>query len=54
MTAYITQLSKALATVTSAQGKADLGAFINDLKTASAAAATKISAAIQKLATDCP
>lgn len=54
MTAYITQLSEALVHLTSAQAKADLGAFIADLKTASAATATKISTAIQKLATDCP
>ena len=54
MATYITTLSKALANLTSAQGKADLGAFIDDLKSASAANADKIEAAIQKLATDCP
>lgn len=54
MTNYITQLSEALAKVTSTQGKADLTSFITDLKSASASNATKISADIQKLATDCP
>ena len=54
MATYITQLSEALAKVTSTQGKADLGAFIEDLKTASAANAAAIQAAIQKLSTDCP
>jgi hypothetical protein len=54
MATYITQLSEALAKVTSTQGKADLGAFIADLKTASAANAAAIQAAIQKLSTDCP
>ena len=54
MATYITTLSKALANITSAQGKADLGAFIDDLKSASAANAAKIESAIAKLATDCP
>ena len=54
MATYITTLSEALANLTSTQGKADLGAFIDDLKSASAANADKIEAAIQKLATDCP
>jgi len=54
MATYITTLSKALANITSAQGKADLDAFIDDLKSASAANADKIEAAIAKLATDCP
>ena len=54
MTNYITQLSEALAKVTSTQGKTDLGAFITDLKSASAANAAAIETAIQKLATDCP
>ena len=54
MATYITTLSKALANVTSTQGKADLDAFIDDLKSASAANADKIEAAIQKLAADCP
>jgi hypothetical protein len=50
---YITTLGKVLANVTSAQGKADLDAFIDDLKSASAANADKLEAAIQKLAADC-
>ena len=54
MANYLTQLGTALAQVTSAQGKADLGAFIDDLKSASAANASKIEAAIQQLGTDCP
>jgi hypothetical protein len=54
MATYISTLSKALANVTSAQGNADLDALIDDLKSASAADADKIEAAIQKLAADCP
>lgn len=54
MTKYITQLSEGLPKLTSAQAKTDLGKFIADLKTASAANASAISADIQKLATDCP
>ena len=54
MTNYITQLSEALAKVTSTQGKTDLGAFVTDLKSASASNAAAIESAIQKLATDCP
>lgn len=54
MASYITQLNAALAKVTSAQGKADLGAFIADLKTASASNAAKIQAAMVKLGADCP
>ena len=54
MANYVTQLDEALSHVTSAQGKADLSAFIADLKTASEASAAKIQTAIQKLVTDCP
>jgi hypothetical protein len=54
MATYISTLGKALAEVTSAQGKADLDAFIDDLKAAGAANADKVEAAIQKLAADCP
>jgi hypothetical protein len=53
MATYASTLSKALANVTSAQGKADLDTFIDDLKSAGAANTDKIEAAIRKLAADC-
>jgi hypothetical protein len=52
---YLTELNTDLAKLTSAQGKADLGAFISALsKPSSASTQAAVSAALAKLGTDCP
>jgi hypothetical protein len=54
MKTYLTQLSTALAKLTSTQAKTDLSAFITLLESASSSNAAAISTAMAKLGTDCP